>query len=60
MESNTVVRWRRSHPVVWQLVSTVAGAACFVLLWLAGAGTIALAFGVLFVVAETLSLGSRL
>ena len=60
MKSNAAVRWCHEHPVAWQLVSTAAGAACFVLLWLAGAGTIALAAGVLFVIAETLSVGARL
>lgn len=60
MQSNAVVRWWHEHPVARQLVSIAAGAACFVLLWLAGAGTIALAAGVLFVIAETLSVGARL
>lgn len=41
-----------------RVVFIVAGAAVFTLLWLAGAGTIALACGVLFVVAEMRGLAS--
>jgi hypothetical protein len=60
MESNAVVRWHRAHPIAWRVLSAVTGAGFFVFLWFVGAGTIALACGVVFVIAEAFSLGALL